>query len=157
MVVGVVHSRMSSKRCEVALVAVDLSTMAVVAHSTHLAPAGEDDAGQLYELYVRARELFDGAGAHAVLHWTSDPAPGGAGKRASLIKSSRAEGAALAAAGSVSKIAATVKVSGATVRAAGGGSTDEAVDALAARVGGVPGDEPVRRAVAAAVAWDERR
>jgi hypothetical protein len=148
---------MSSKRCEVALVAVDLDGMRLTAHSTHLAPAGEDDAGQLYELFVRARELLEGAGAQTVLHWTADPAPGGAGKRASLIKSSRAEGAALAAAGALSTVIATVKVSGATVRAAGGGTTDEAVDALVARVSGVPGDEPVRRAVAAAVAWGERR
>lgn len=148
---------MSNRRCEVALVAVDLDSMSLIAHSTHLAPAGEDDAGQLDELYVRARELLEGSAAGAVLHWTSDPAPGGAGKRASLIKASRAEGAALAAAGAVATVTATVKMSGATVRAVGGGSTDEAVDVLARRIADVPGDVPVRRAVAAAVAWGARR
>jgi hypothetical protein len=119
---------------------------------------GDSAAGQLQELYVRAHELRERNGAEALVTWTVDPAPGGAGKRAALIEASRAEGAVMAAAGAVASVTEVAKAGQATVRAeAGGADTNASVAALCAPLTGLPDDDSVRRAAAAALAWSRRR
>src|SRR5262245_44370830 len=109
MRVGAVHARVAGQRHTVGLAVVDTGTSTCVGHSTWVAPAGENTAGQLQELYVRARELLERNDAEALVTWTTEPAPGGAGRRAQLIDASRAEGTVMAAAGSVASVQQVVK------------------------------------------------
>ncbi len=107
---------------------------------------------------MRARELLERNDAEVLVTWTTEPAPGGAGRRAQLIDASRAEGTVMAAAGAVATVKQVVKTGNAAVRAVAGngGGTKESVDAVAASISGLPKDEAVRRAAAAALAWRRR-
>ncbi len=158
MRVGAVHARVAGQRHTVGLAVVDTATSTCVGHSTWVAPASENTAGQLQELYVRARELLERNDAEVLVTWTTEPAPGGAGRRAQLIDASRAEGTVMAAAGAVATVKQVVKTGNAAVRAVAGngGGTKESVDAVAASISGLPKDEAVRRAAAAALAWRRR-
>lgn len=64
----------------------------------------------------------------------------------------RAEGAVLAAAGELGIDTVNV-ITGAGVRAAGGGSTDEAVQVLCGPLRDLPSEDSARRAAAAVRAW----
>lgn len=158
MRVGAVHARVADKRHTVGLAVIDTDTSSCLGHSVWIAPAGENTAGQLQELYVRAREIFERNGAEALVTWTTEPAPGGAGRRAQLIDASRAEGAVMAAAGAVASVKRVVKTGNAAVRsvAGTGAGTKESVDAICVAISGLPSDDAVRRATAAAVAWARR-
>lgn len=115
------------------------------------APAGDSESGQLADLYVRAHEVLRPHDTGIVVIWPPDPPPGGGIKLKPTLATGRAEGVVLAAAGDLG--IASDAVSGATVRAAGGGSTDEAVTQLCASVKDAPTDPAVRRAIAAARTW----
>jgi hypothetical protein len=152
VVVAGVYARLTDKRYDVAVaVASDTSLL----DHTHVSAApSEAVSGQLRDLYVRAHEVLRPHSVEIVVLWPPDPPPGGRIRLIPTLATGRAEGAALAAAGELG-IRSDV-ITGAGVRAAGGGSTDEATDALCTPIHGVPGDEAVRRAVAAARAWGAR-
>lgn len=142
----------------VGLAVIDSTAGKCLSHYLWNAPAGESSAGQLQELYVRARELFERNAVEVVVLWPTDPSPGGAGRRAPLIEASRAEGAVIAAAGAAASVSQVQKAASATIRAAAGLSSDigSSVAALCGPVDDLPADEAVVRAAAAAIAWYRR-
>ena len=149
MIVAGVHSRQSGGRYDVALAVVDDAT--VLAHNHVLAAAGEAESDQFRNLYVRAHEVLRPHAVEVVVLWPPDPPPGGRVKLTTTLAAGRAEGAVLAAAGELGMRSAVI--AGAGVRAAGGGSTDEAVEGLWSSLADVPDDDAVRRAIAAARTW----
>lgn len=152
MVIAGVHIRRAGERYDAAVAVIDGA--ALLDHTHIAAAAGEAESGQLSELYVRAHEVLRPHGSERIVVWPPDPPPGGRIRLKSTLATGRAEGAVLAAAGKLG-VPSDV-ISGARVRAAGGGSTDEAVEQLCASIRGVPSDESVRRAIAAAHAWTLR-
>ena len=152
MILAGVYVRRSEQRYDAAVAVI--GTSAVLEHTHVSAAAGEAESGQLGELYVRAHEVLRPHTVDLVVLWPPDPPPGGHIRLKPTLATGRAEGAILAAAGDLG-IASDV-ISGAGVRAAGGGSTDTAIAALCAPVTNVPTDDSVRRAVAAARAWGLR-
>jgi hypothetical protein len=158
MRVAGVNARVADKRHTVGLVVIDTDTSTCVGHSVWLAPAGENSADQLQELYVRARELFERNDAEVLVTWTTEPGPGGAGRREQLIDASRAEGTAMAAAGAVASVKRVVKTGNSAIRSAAGlgEKTPKSIGALCATLTGLPSDDAVRRAAAAALAWNLR-
>lgn len=150
MIVAGVHARRSEKRYDVAVAIVD-DGGALIDHTHVSAAAGEAESGQLSNLNVRAHEVMRPHGVDIVVLWPPDPPPGGGVRLLSTLATGRAEGAVLAAAGQLG--VSSEVISGAGVRAAAGGTTDQAVDHLCSSVSNVPADKPVRRAVAAARAW----
>jgi hypothetical protein len=151
------HARVKDDRHVVGLVVIDTAASECLGHSVWNAPVGESAAAQLHELYVRAHELLERNGAEALISWTTDAGPGGAGRRAQLIEASRAEGTVMAAAGSVATVTQLCKAGSATVRAASSADgTSACVVELCQPISGLPSDDPVRRAAAAALAWAQR-
>ena len=126
----------------------------VAGHTVFPAPAAEAESAQHRELYVRAHELLRSTGAEALVVWQLDPPPKrGAIRLLPALTVGRAEGAVLAAAGQLG-IHRVGIMSGAGVRAAaGGGGTDDAVEALCAPLRGSLPKGAVHRAAAAARAW----
>jgi hypothetical protein len=153
VLVAGVSARLASGRYDVAIAVINGSKL--VDHTRISAPAGEAESGQLHELNVRAHEVLRPHTPEYVILWPPDPPPGGGVKLKPTLATGRAEGAILAAAGELGIQSDTI--SGAGVRAAGGSSTDAAVAKLCSGISGLPGDASVRRAVAAACAWQIRR
>jgi hypothetical protein len=149
VVLAGVYARRAEQRYDVAVAVADDG--ALLEHTHVSAAAGEAESGQLRDLYVRAHEVLRPNAVELVILWPPDPAPGGHIRLLPTLATGRAEGAVLAAAGELG-ITSEV-ISGAGVRAAGGGSTEAAVGTLCAALADVPTDDSVRRAVAAARAW----
>jgi hypothetical protein len=153
MAIAGVYARRAGERYDVAVAVVD---GAVLLDHTHVAAAaGEAESGQLAELYIRAHEVLRPHTVERIVLWPPDPPPGGRIRLKPALATGRAEGAVLAAAGKLG--VPSEVISGAGVRAAaGGGTTDEAVEHLCGALRDVPADESVRRAIVAAHAWTVR-
>lgn len=153
MITAGAYARRSEKRYDVAVAVLDDDH--VVEHTHISAAAGESESSQLRDLNVRIHEVLRPHRGNVIVLWPPDPPPGGRIRLHPTLATGRSEGAILVAAGALGW--ASEIISGAAIRAAGGGKTDEAVDALCAACSDVPTDPPIRRAVAAALGWRNRQ
>jgi hypothetical protein len=152
MVVGSVVARQASGRFTVGLAVLDDDR--VLDYTVVPAPAGESDSVALSELDDHAHELWRAHKIEMIISWPIDPPPrkGGVQVKPTMV-CGRAEGAVLSAAGRLG-VEQVEYVAGAGVRAAaGGGTTQDAVEVLCGAVTNAPTEQHARLAVAAARTW----
>jgi hypothetical protein len=153
VVVAGICARTAADRFKVAMAVLD--RLRLVEHTVLPAAAAEPLTRQLAELRVRAHELFEAHRVEAIALWQVDPPVGGGVRLRPTLIAGQAEGAVLAAAGELG-IEAVRLANGATVRAAGGGRTVDAVKTLAGALAGLPASGDVARAAAVARACSLR-